>query len=64
MKNLREQDQENFWIWFHPCYQTSQDLADLNIPYKQVKNGWFDYDVMEIFNSIKKPPLLIFKGGD
>ncbi|WP_336828342.1 hypothetical protein [Sphingobacterium multivorum] len=21
-------DQENFWIWFHPCFQTSQDVAD------------------------------------
>ncbi|OFV11187.1 hypothetical protein HMPREF3127_20055 [Sphingobacterium sp. HMSC13C05] len=20
-------DQENFWIWFHPCFQTSQDVA-------------------------------------
>lgn len=23
-------DQENFWIWFHPCFQTSQDVVDLN----------------------------------
>jgi len=27
-------DQENFWIWFHPCFQTSQDVADLNDLYK------------------------------
>jgi hypothetical protein len=27
-------DHENFWIWFHPCFQTSQDVADLNDLYK------------------------------
>ena len=40
-------DQENFWIWFHPCFQTSQDVADLNDLYKYLNDEWFDGDVME-----------------
>ncbi|WP_336838259.1 hypothetical protein [Sphingobacterium siyangense] len=40
-------DQENFWIWFHPCFQTSQDVADLNDLYKYLDDEWFDDDVME-----------------
>ena len=40
-------DQENFWIWFHPCFQTSQDVAGLNDLYKYLDDEWFDGDVME-----------------
>ncbi|WP_343570807.1 hypothetical protein [Sphingobacterium sp.] len=56
MKNLnekfthfryKEKDQENFWIWFHPCFQTSQDVADLNDLYKYLDDEWFDDHIME-----------------
>ncbi len=40
-------DQENFWIWLHPCFQTRQDVADLNDLYKYLDDEWFDDDVME-----------------
>ncbi|KKO89058.1 hypothetical protein AAW12_23140 [Sphingobacterium sp. Ag1] len=56
MKNLsekfthfryKEKDQENFCAWFHPCFQTSQDVADLNDLYKYLDDEWFDDDVIE-----------------
>ncbi len=39
--------QEGFWIWFNPCCQINQDLADPNDLYKYLNNEWFDDDVME-----------------
>ncbi|WP_343322072.1 hypothetical protein [Sphingobacterium multivorum] len=56
MKNLseklthfryKEKDQENFCAWFHPCFQTSRNVADLNDLYKYLDDEWFDDNVME-----------------
>jgi len=27
-------EQETFWIWFHPCFQISDDVSELNDLYK------------------------------
>ena len=40
-------DQKNFWIWLRPCFQTNQDVANLNDLYKYLDDEWFDDDVME-----------------
>lgn len=31
-------NQSEFWVWFHPSYHRSEDIADLNELYKQLHN--------------------------
>ena len=39
-------NQEDFWLWFHPCYQHSQDIADLDDLYKQLHDEEFDLRII------------------
>ena len=37
-------EQEAFWVWFHPCYQISDDVSELNDLYKLLHDEDFDED--------------------
>ena len=39
-----EDEQETFWIWFHPCFQISDDVSELNDLYKILHDEEFDED--------------------
>ena len=40
-------DQEQFWVWFHPRFQSSQDIYELNNLYKLLHDEEFDEDFIE-----------------
>lgn len=37
-------EQETFWVWFHPCFQISDDVSELNDLYKILHDEEFDED--------------------
>jgi hypothetical protein len=55
-------EQEDFWLWFHPCYQSSQDIADLDDLYKLLHDECDDDDLLENefyepYTALSKPEL-------